>query len=633
MLALVTCHIFPPSIWYGKKWIPGTWLPGWQLAVFQSPRLHERGPADAHGNAQLFCMDKCIFRKKRLFCNLATRWNKILQFVPSFPIYGWLTWWCDFFPVGPAFEDHPQVFSQKSAAPWILFLTRAPRPLEVTFFGWWSWTYVVVPLLQGQMYCQKKKPVLQFGRVGTKFLNSSHHVLSVDDWPGDATFFLWGQPLKIIRKYSVKKRSSPLDFIFDPCASASSSHFFGWWRWTYVFVPLLQGQMYCQKKKPVLQFGRVDTKFLNSSHHVLSVDDWPGDATFFLWGQPLKIIRKYSVKKVRPLGFYFWHVRLGLLKSPFLVGEAEHMWLYPFCKDKCIVRKKSLFCNLGALAQNSWIRPIMSYLWMIGLEMWLFSCGASLWRLSASIQSKKGPAPWILFLTPAPRPLQVTFLVGEGEHMCLYPFARTNVLSEKKACFAIWARWHKILEFVPSCPICGWLAWRCDFFPVGPAFEDYPQVFRQKKVQPLGFYFWPLRLGLFKSLFWLVKVNICVCTLLQSYVKNHTPSINHGTFFSWGLTFRYVLVNSHLIHPPSNSWLLTLGILQTYPLSESFMIDFLMPYIHRLIDQPPLNHNRQKLISCHCTSGSFQGKKMGLFWYDILFLAPYHAPGPSPTVC
>ena len=88
--------------------------------------------------------------------------------------------------------------------------------------------------------------------------------------------------------------------------------------------------------------------------------------------------------------------------------------------------------------------------------------------------------------------------------------------------------------------------------------------------------------------------------------------------------FGYVLVNSHLIHPPSNSWLLTLGILQTYPLSESFMIDFLMPYIHRLIDQPPLNHNRQKLISCHCTSGSFQEKKSGPFlvWYFI--------PGPIP---
>ena len=97
--------------------------------------------------------------------------------------------------------------------------------------------------------------------------------------------------------------------------------------------------------------------------------------------------------------------------------------------------------------------------------------------------------------------------------------------------------------------------------------------------------------------------------------------------FFLGLTFRYVLVNSHLIHPPSNSWLLTLGILQTYPLSESFMIDFLMPYIHRLIDQPPLNHNRQKLISCHCTSGSFQEKSSGPFlvWYFIP--GPISCPG------
>ena len=207
-----------------------------------------------------------------------------------------------------------------------------------------------------------------------------------------------GQPLKIIRKNSVKKRSSPLDFIFDTCASASSSHFFGWWSWTCVSVP--------------------------------------------------------------------------------------------FCKDNCIFSKKTCVLQFaGALAQNSWIRPIMSYQWMTGLAMRLFSCGASLWRSSASIQSKK--------------------------------------------------------------------------------------------VQPLGFYFWPLRLGLLKSLFWLVKVNICVCTLLQSHVKNHTPSINHGNhgiFFSWGLTFRYVLVNSHLIHPPSNSWLLTLGILQTYPLSESFSHSWLISW-------------------------------------------------------
>ena len=394
-----------------------------------------------------------------------------------------------FFSCGASlWRSSTRIRPKKGPAPWILFLTPAPRPLQVTFFWLVKLNICVCTLLQGQMHFQQKNACFAiWARVDTKFLNSSHHVLSVDDWPGDATFFLWGQPLKIIRKYSVKKRSSPLDFIFDTCASASSSHFFGWWSWTCVSVPFCKDKCIFRKKMPVLQFGRVDTKFLNSSHHVLSVDDWPGDAFFFLWA---------------------------------------NLW------------RLSATCVLQfgrALTQNSWIRPIMSYQWMIGLVMRLFSCGANLWRSSASIQSKK--------------------------------------------------------------------------------------------VQPLGFYFWPLRLGLLKSLFWLVKVNICVCTLLQSHVKNHTPSINHGSFFSWGLTFRYVLVNSHLIHPPSNSWLLTLGILQTYPLSESFMIDFLMPYIHRLIDQPPLNHNRQKLISCHCTSGTFQEKKYGPFlvWYFIP--GPISCPG------
>ena len=428
MLALVTCHIFPPSIWYGKKWIPGTWLPGWQLAVFQSPQLHECGPADAHGNAQPFCMDKCIFRKKRLFCNLATRWNKILQFVPSFPIYGWLTWWCDFFPVGSAFEDHPQEFGQKKVQPlglyfWYLRLGLFKSP----FFGWWSWRYVVVPFFaRTNAFSAKNICVVICARVDTKFLNSSHHVLSVDDWPGDATFFLWGQPLKIIRKYSVKKgpapwilfltraprplevtffgswswtyvvvpllqgqmsfqkkkrlfcnlgaltqnswirpimsylwmiglvmrffscgvslwrlsrkysvkkRSSPLDFIFDTCASASSSHFFGWWSWTCVSVPFCKDNCIFSKKNMCFaNWARVDTKFLNSSRHVLSVDDWPGDATFFLWGQPLKIIRKYSVKK----GPAPWILFLTPAPWPLEVTFfGWWRWTYvfvPFCK-------------------------------------------------------------------------------------------------------------------------------------------------------------------------------------------------------------------------------------------------------------------------------------------------------------
>ena len=57
------------------------------------------------------------------------------------------------------------------------------------------------------------------------------------------------------------------------------------------------------------------------------MDGWPGDATFFLWGQPLKIIRMYSAKK----GPAPWNLFLTPAPRPlqvtFLVGEAEHMWL------------------------------------------------------------------------------------------------------------------------------------------------------------------------------------------------------------------------------------------------------------------------------------------------------------------
>ena len=71
-------------------------------------------------------------------------------------------------------------------------------------------------------------------------------------------------------------------------------------------------------------WARVDTKFLNLS----SMDGWPGDATtFFLLGQPLKIISMYSAKK----GPAPWNLFLTPAPRPlqvtFLVGEAEHMWL------------------------------------------------------------------------------------------------------------------------------------------------------------------------------------------------------------------------------------------------------------------------------------------------------------------
>ena len=91
--------------------------------------------------------------------------------------------------------------------------------------------------------------------------------------------------------------------------------------------------------------------------------------------------------------------------------------------------------------QLLWIGPVISYLWMVGLVMRLFSWGANLWRWPANIQPKNGPAPWILFLTPAPRPLQATFLAGEAEHMCLHPFAT-------QMCLQIWKFWaSRSVEF------------------------------------------------------------------------------------------------------------------------------------------------------------------------------------------
>ena len=90
-------------------------------------------------------------------------------------------------------------------------------------------------------------------------------------------------------------------------------------------------------------WARVDTKLLNLSHHVLSMDGWPGDAMFFLWGQSLKIIRMYSAKK----GPAPWNLFLTPVPRPlqvtFLVGEAEH----------CKCSEKNSILHFGrALTQN-----------------------------------------------------------------------------------------------------------------------------------------------------------------------------------------------------------------------------------------------------------------------------------------
>ena len=159
-----------------------------------------------------FCMDKCILRKKCRFCNMGARWHKILEFVPSCPIYGWLAWWCDFFPVGPTFEDHPQVFSQKGPAPWNLFLTPAPRPLQVTFVGWWSWTYVVVAFCKDKFIFSKKNCVLDFGRA---------LALTQNSWICPIISYLWMVGL-VMRLFSCGAN------LWRSSAGKGAGPFFGW---------------------------------------------------------------------------------------------------------------------------------------------------------------------------------------------------------------------------------------------------------------------------------------------------------------------------------------------------------------------------------------------------------------------
>ena len=155
-----------------------------------------------------------------------------------------------------------------------------------------------------------------WARVDTKFLNLSHHVLSMDGWLGDATFSC-GANLWRSCKYSAKKGPAHWILFLTLAPRPLQVTFFGWWSWTYAVVAYCKDRcMFSKKNMCFANWARVDTRFLNLSHHVLFVDGWPGDAAF--------------------------------------------------------------------------------------------SCGANLWRSSACIQPKKGPAPWVLFLTLAPGPLQVT---------------------------------------------------------------------------------------------------------------------------------------------------------------------------------------------------------------------------------
>ena len=107
------------------------------------------------------------------------------------------------------------------------------------------------PFARTNVFLIKNICFVFWARIDTKLLNLSHYFKSMDGWPGDAIFFLLGQPLEIIRMYSAKKRSSPLEFIFDTCASASSSHLFWLVKLNICGCSLLLGQIYFQQKKHV----------------------------------------------------------------------------------------------------------------------------------------------------------------------------------------------------------------------------------------------------------------------------------------------------------------------------------------------------------------------------------------------
>ena len=97
-------------------------------------------------------------------------------------------------------------------------------------------------------------------RVDTKLLNLSHHVLSMDGWPGDATIFLLGQPLKIICMYSAKKGPAPWNLFLTPAPRPLQVTFFWLVKLNICDCSLLLGQMYFQQKKCVLHFGRALTQ-------------------------------------------------------------------------------------------------------------------------------------------------------------------------------------------------------------------------------------------------------------------------------------------------------------------------------------------------------------------------------------
>ena len=119
--------------------------------------------------------------------------------------------------------------AKKGQAPWNLFLTPAPRPLQVTFFWLVKLNICGCSLLLGQMYVQPKIMCFAlWARVDTKLLNLSHHFLSMDGWPGDATFFPVGPTFEDHPHVFSQKGPAPWNLFLTPAPRPLQVTFFGW---------------------------------------------------------------------------------------------------------------------------------------------------------------------------------------------------------------------------------------------------------------------------------------------------------------------------------------------------------------------------------------------------------------------
>ena len=123
---------------------------------------------------------------------------------------------------------------------------------------------------------------------------------------------------------------------------------------------------------------------------------------------PLNLIRKKMNS---------WHLTSRLTARSFSESTASRV-RSGRCPRQCAtllhgqmyLQGKTPVLQCGhALEQNSSICPIISYLWMVDLVMRFFFLWGQPLKIIHKNSAKKRSSPLDLFLTPAPRPLQVTF--------------------------------------------------------------------------------------------------------------------------------------------------------------------------------------------------------------------------------